>query len=228
MKFEGSESRDVLPEEYSVRSKVHEYGGGASSMCHDGTIVFSDGNSSGVFRLNPNGDVVPVVNADAKLRYADFDAFPENDKWIIAVQEVHETDSVENRIVVIDAESRSSNVICSGADFYGHPSFSHDGKWISWIQWLHPDMPWTGSQLYVAEWKNGRVGQSKLIAGKPGEEAIGQPRWHSYGGLMFSSDKTGVHQLYMYDPASSETRQILVRGFEDAGLSITGYSGLGR
>jgi hypothetical protein len=89
-------------------------------------------------------------------------------------------------------------------------------------------MPWTGSELYVAEWKNGKIGISSHVAGKARTEAVGQPTWHSYGGLMFSSDKIGFHQLYMFDPTSSEIRQVPVKGYEDADLSISGYSGLGR
>jgi Tol biopolymer transport system component len=133
-----------------------------------------------------------------------------------------------NRVVLINSDSKSFETVASGADFYGHPRFSHDGKWISWVQWVHPDMPWTGSELYVAEWKNGKIGKSSHVAGKARTEAVGQPTWHSYGGLMFSSDKTGFHQLYIYDPTSSETRQVPVKGYENADLSISGYSGLGR
>jgi hypothetical protein len=89
-------------------------------------------------------------------------------------------------------------------------------------------MPWTGSELYVAEWKDGKVGAPKLVAGQARKESIGQPKWHSYGGLMFSSDKTGFHQLYMYDPTSSEIRGIPVKGFENADLSNASFSNLGK
>jgi hypothetical protein len=66
VRFKGSESTDVLPKEYSVRSKVHEYGGGAASMSPDGSLLFSDGNTNGVFRLIPSGEVEPVVDTNQK------------------------------------------------------------------------------------------------------------------------------------------------------------------
>lgn len=197
-------------------------------MSPDGSLIFSDSKSSGVFRLKPSGEVEPVIEADEKLRYADFDAHPNGEKWILAVQEDHKTDEVLNRVVVIDNVSHSAKTIASGADFYGSPKFSHDGKWISWIQWRHPDMPWIGNELYVAQWKDGAIGEPRLVAGKAGTEATCQPQWHSYGGLMFGSDKSGFQQLYLYDPVSSETRKISVRGFEEVDVVTSGGSGLGR
>jgi hypothetical protein len=131
-------------------------------------------------------------------------------------------------VVVIDTTSKATQAICTGADFYSQPRFSHDGKWVSWNEWSHPDMPWIGSQLYVAEWQDGKIGEPVFIAGEAGKEAIGEPKWHSYGGLMFSSDKTGFHQLYMYDPASTETRRISVKGFEDADLACAANSSLAK
>lgn len=179
VRFKGAESRDVLPKEFSVRSKVHEYGGGAAAMSPDGSLLFSDGNTSGVYRLTPSGEVQTVIDADETLRYADFDTHPGH-KWIAAIQEVHETDTPEgviNRVIVIDSTTKEKRVICTGADFYAHPRFSRDGKWFSWVQWNHPDMPWTGSNLYVAEWQNGAIGEGRLVAGEAGKVAIGEPKW---------------------------------------------------
>lgn len=51
VRFQGSESTDILPKEYSIDTKVHEYGGGAASMSPDGSLVFSDRNTGRVFRL---------------------------------------------------------------------------------------------------------------------------------------------------------------------------------
>lgn len=88
-------------------------------------------------------------------------------------------------------------------------------------------MPWIGTELYVAEWLDGKIAKPKLVAGKPRKEAVTQPKWHSYGGLMFASDRTGFQQLYMYDPVSSETRNIPVEGYENAELARASGSGLG-
>jgi dipeptidyl aminopeptidase/acylaminoacyl peptidase len=191
-------------------------------MGPDGTLIFSDVGSGGVFRFDTaSKNIEPVVTANDAFRYADFATHPQNPNWIIAIKEDHTKPlpaDIVNTIVLINVETRTTETICQGADFYTNPRFSADGKWISWVQWNHPDMPWTGSELYAAEWIQGGAGKPRYIAGKSGREAIGQPVWHSYGGLMFSSDRTGFFQLYMFDPVSFEVRKIEVKGYEDADL----------
>lgn len=210
-----------MPIEYSVSSKVHEYGGGAAAINRDGCLIFTDSNTSGVFRYKSEDDIQPIVEADNKLRYADFDSHPKDTKWVLAIQEDHRGAAVENRVVLINSETKTTENLCTGADFYSHPKFSHDGRWVSWIQWRHPDMPWTGSWLCIATWLNGKIGSPKFVAGKAEKESIAQPRWHTYGGLMFMSDRTGFYQLYMYEPRTGEVRPVPVKGYEGVDLTVS-------
>jgi hypothetical protein len=196
-------------------------------MGHDGGLIFTDPTTRGVFRMKSPDDIQPIVDVDAQSRFADFDVHPKDPRWILAVLEVHGTDSVDNKVAVIDATSKSSTVLREGADFYAYPRFSHDGKWICWVQWKHPDMPWTGSELYVATWENGKIGEPKFVAGKAEVESISQPKWHSYGGLLFGSDRTGFQQIYLFDPVSNETRKVEIKGFEDADLGGPDFFQLG-
>jgi hypothetical protein len=85
-------------------------------------------------------------------RFADFNVHPNMPRWVLAEQEDHTTNGVENSILAIDASAGEVYVLAQGADFYQHPEFSTDGKQISWIQWNHPDMPWTGSELRITTW----------------------------------------------------------------------------
>jgi hypothetical protein len=220
VKFEGGvgEGVDILPSQYSARSLVHEYGGGACTVGPDGGLIFTDSNTKGVFRLKSADDIQSIVDVDEQSRFADFDVHPKDPKWVLAVVEVHASDSVDNKVVIIDTTTRTSKVLCEGADFYQHPKFSHDGKWICWTQWNHPDMPWFGTELYVAEWTDGTIGNPKFVAGQAEKESVGQPKWHSYGGVLFTSDRTGFSQLYMFDPVSNQTKKVDVNGYEDADI----------
>jgi len=217
-------SKDILPSNFSISSNVHEYGGGAGVMCRDGSFIFTDTATKGVFRMNSSFDVQNILDGNDHMRYADFEVHPRDPRWILAVQEDHTNDTpdtVVNTIVAIDSVTKRVKVICAGADFYSHPKFScNSGKWVSWVQWSHPDMPWTGSKLYAAEFLNGSLSEPRFVAGKEAEEAVTQAKWHTYGGLMFTSDRTGYHQLYLWDPESFETRQISIPGYEDASFSI--------
>lgn len=185
----------------------------------NGDFIITDANTDGVFIISPTDQVgKEVIEGRPNFRYADFDVLPTG-KYILAIQEEHRESEVINTLVAIDVKGKSANIIASGADFYSHPKFSHDGKKISWMQWNHPDMPWTGSELHVGDWEDGKVTNSITIAGKARLESINQPVWHLDGTLIFSSDVSGFYQLYRFDTMTKTTEQLIVEGFQDADLS---------
>ncbi len=207
---------DVLPTEYSARTGVHEYGGAAFAVGPSGEIVFADWETKGVYSPIPGtGSCISLFDADPAIYYADFDIHPIKSALILAVQENHHPKDVENSIVLIDASSRKVHTIASGADFYSHPKFSPEGDKVCWLQWNHPDMPWTGSLLYVASWSEGAIINAKVVAGEPSKESISQPKWLPDGSLLFASDKSGYYQLYLLDPGQEDARHINLRGLSD-------------
>ncbi|KAF9561771.1 hypothetical protein CPC08DRAFT_722581 [Agrocybe pediades] len=53
---------------------------------------------------------------------------------------------------LIDAAQKTLRpLLKSGADLYAQPRFSPDGRKLAWVQWFHPDMPWEGGELHVAD-----------------------------------------------------------------------------
>ena len=207
---------DVLPKQYSARTGIHEYGGAAFTIGSNGTIVFADWETKGVYSLSPGStDCDSLLDADGQIYYADFDIHPVNSTLILAVQENHHPKDVENSIVLIDASTKKVHTIASGADFYSHPKFSPAGDKICWLQWNHPDMPWTGSLLHVASWSEGSVSDVRLVAGKAGKESISQPRWLPNGSLLFASDRSGYYQLYVLSSGEENVRHINLPGLSD-------------
>jgi hypothetical protein len=74
---------DVLPEGFSARTRVHEYGGGAY-LVHGGTLFFSNLADQRLWRLD-SGDqapcpVTPEPPSPASVRYADGVATPRRQK----------------------------------------------------------------------------------------------------------------------------------------------------
>ncbi|KAL2856165.1 Alpha/Beta hydrolase protein [Aspergillus pseudodeflectus] len=223
-------TRDVLPAGYNAMGAIHEYGGGSFLVYPDeGTVLFTDYPRNGIFSLNPrSGEVTTIVPPNPHIRYGNFHVYPRRHEWILAVRETHGPRGAdENSVVAIHALTGEVSTVAQGADFYQHPQFSPDGRYVSWIQWNHPDMPWTGSVLHVAVWEARTVltdMETIVVAGQPGAESICQPRWGPDGTLFFVSDRSGFWQLYRWEATGSgtgveiegEVKMIELKGLECA------------
>ena len=73
-------------------------------------------------------------------------------------------------------------------DFVAVPRVSPDGRRLCWLQWDHPDMPWDGTELWVADLADddavprSRRPRRRLAGGR--DESIVQPEWDADGGLL--------------------------------------------
>ncbi|MGP0091634.1 MAG: prolyl oligopeptidase family serine peptidase [Xanthobacteraceae bacterium] len=209
-------AQDVNREPFSVRTRVHEYGGGAWTVS-GGTLYFSnDMAGTGPIpdrRLycqdcgESRGASVPVpITPLGAWRYADGTIDRGRKRWI-GVREDH-TDSSkkypDNTIVAVDVTGSAADagtIVASGHDFFSSPRLSPDGGRLAWLAWDHPNMPWVGTTLYLAEL--GADGLPRAaptqIAGGPAE-SIFQPQWSPDGSaLTFVSDRTGWWNLYRFD-----------------------------
>jgi hypothetical protein len=225
--------RDVLPQEYSARTRVHGYGGGAFACQYKSMLVFADEKTNGVYSLDPENRVVDcIVPGDKKVFYADFNARDDiHQRWILAVCEDHHSENVINSIVAIDVTKKTTHTIVSGADFYTCPQLNtvagHQPT-ICWTQWYHPDMPWTGSQLFLASWNSGdpngsegpHVDRPRCIAGKPGNESVAQPKWnYNDGSLLFCSDISGYWQIYRLGLNQDLPKLVKLEGLENGNFA---------
>jgi dipeptidyl aminopeptidase/acylaminoacyl peptidase len=120
------------------------------------------------------------------------------------VREDHSNAGVEpvNTLVSIATHGShltAGDVIASGYDFYSTPRLSPDGTRLCWICWRHPNMPWDGTELWVADvTAGGSLEELVCVAGGP-TESIYQPGWGPDGLLYFASDRDGWWRLYRYN-----------------------------
>lgn len=189
---------EVSPRGASVRTRVHEYGGGA--YCASGGRLFLVDDATGTLCEPGRG-----VYGERGARYADLALHPSG-AWLACVEErAREGAEPSNRLVALrvapgaaDARERAAPIE-SRHDFASSPAFSPDGAWLAWLAWSHPHMPWDATSLFVAPCGPGGLrGAPHRIAGGSGE-SIFQPRFAPDGRLVFASDRSGWWNLFAAD-----------------------------
>jgi len=195
-------SREVLtPQPLNVRTRVHEYGG-APYLVANGVLYFSNFADQRLYRQTPRQAPEPLT-PKTSLFYAD-GIFDHTRNRLICIRE-DQTDAHHepiNTIVSIPLdptdEPHPGSVLVSGNDFYTSPRLSPNGNQLAWLTWNHPNMPWDGTELWIADiQQDGTLADARYVAGGP-EESIFQPEWSPEGILHFVSDRTGWWNLYRW------------------------------
>ena len=192
------QTTDMTPAPFYVRTRVHEYGGGAF-VVSEGEIYFSNFGDQRLYCQRAGTPPQPIT-PDVALRYAD-GVIDRHRNRLICVREDHmdtEREAV-NTIAGVNLEgSDGGEVLISGNDFYSSLSLSPDGSRLAWLTWNHPNMPWEGTELWVGELADdGSIDRTERIAGGAAE-SIFQPEWSPDGVLHFVSDRTGWWNLYRW------------------------------
>jgi dipeptidyl aminopeptidase/acylaminoacyl peptidase len=194
---------------FNVRSRVHEYGGGAY-LAGDGVVYFCNDSDQRLYRQEREGAPVPITLAASKprgVRYADGVVDPSRNR-MIWVCEDHTTGAAQpvNTLVDIALDaSRPARTLVSGNDFYAAPRLSPDHAQLAWLEWRHPNMPWDGTELWVGRVAaDGAIADKRKVAGGDTESVL-QPEWSPDGVLYFVSDRSGWWNIYRVvgDPLSA-------------------------
>ena len=187
---------ELTPAPFNVRTRVHEYGGGAL-LAAGGTVWFSNFADNRLYRIDKGEPI--AVGVGGTLRYADFVVDAARGR-LVTVREDHSSGAAYpvNTICALGFDG-SETVLVEGNDFYSSPRLSPDGKQLAWLSWDHPRMPWQGTELWLADIAaDGTLVDGRLVAGGA-DESICQPEWSPEGLLHFVSDRSGWWNLYRFD-----------------------------
>ncbi|MEZ5560382.1 MAG: prolyl oligopeptidase family serine peptidase [Pseudomonadales bacterium] len=194
---EGGPARELTPAPFNVRSRVHEYGGGAYLPTPE-QVLFVNFADQNIYRIDAAGAITAVTRSADTERFADL-AWDHARARVLAVCERHRADGEPvNSLVGIDLGGQV-RALHEGHDFYAAPRLSADGAQLAFIAWDHPNMPWDGTMLKVCALDaQGTAQAATLVAGGAGESVL-QPLWGPADTLLFASDAGGFWNLYRYD-----------------------------
>jgi dipeptidyl aminopeptidase/acylaminoacyl peptidase len=232
---------DIIPADFNARTRVHEYGG-ASWLITDGTCIFSNFADQRLYRQRPGvaepEPLTPVPESRKHhWRYSDGVIDARRRRWI-GVCEDHVNAGEAVNIVAVDLDHPGTSpgrILAGGHDFLCSARLSPDANRMIWLAWDHPNMPWNGTTLYLAELgPDGMPVGARVIAGGVAE-SIFQPEWSPDGReVVFVSDRTGWWNLYAYEVASGITRPLCPMAAEfgvpqwNLGMSTYAFAGAGQ
>ncbi|TPW33697.1 S9 family peptidase [Oecophyllibacter saccharovorans] len=179
---------DLTPLESDVGSAIH-YGGGAWTFRRGRKGVetfFTTRRTGGLWRSLEGGRAECLVAAEPHVRFADLALGSET---LFCVCERDETDAKGKilrtvmEIVALSVpeggeksipsqKAGTLRVVARGADFMMSPRPSPDGRFLAWVEWDFPFMPWTATRLCVADFAAGQgkiPARTVLLDGKPQE-----------------------------------------------------------
>lgn len=214
---------ELTPKDANVRTRVHEYGGGAFVLAPKelgGGVIYSNfacqrlfwsgkhGHTGGPICVTPESDEMPKNRyryADGEIVRVGREAFE-----LVCVREDHGANGnaspkdVVNAVVAISLDgSGSTRVLATGKDFYLSPRVSSPdnpdvgSRFLTYISYDHPSMPWDATAIHATSFSSPSSPETAahaLIDGD-GDTSIMQPAWHASGALYYISDATGYYNL---------------------------------
>ena len=221
---------DMTPAPLNVRSRVHEYGGGAYTVGRKAGFFVNDADQQ-IWRIR-GGEPPHALTAAPGMRHADIEIDAAH-KRLICVREDHTgPGEAVTTLVEVSLANGKQKVLVSGHDFFSTPRISPDGKQLAWLSWDHPNMPWDGTTLWLADVAaDGALGQAQAVAGGA-SESIFQPSWSPQGELHFVSDRSGWWNLYRWRDGAVQPLHAMQAEFGQPqwafAMSSYGFDGHGR
>lgn len=204
-KTPGDARRDLTGSAFSVRGGVG-YGGGEFST-HDGNVFFAEKNGR-LYRVNLDSGN-PQAITPPYGGFADPQVSPDG-QWVLSVF----SDGHNDLLGLVESHGSEWPVqLAKGADFYMSPRWHPAGKFIAWIEWNHPNMPWDGTQLMLGRLEGNppQMVDSHSVAGDT-DQPVYQPQFSSDGRYLSYIVSNGEWEdLVLLELHTGETR-ILVAG----------------
>ena len=225
------EPQELTPAPANLRSRVHNYGGGALAEKAEGDellLVWTDDWAGCLISCRWRGLLQPKKRNGAWLEalgepvsLTPRDGVPlaagfidhRRHRWVGMMENCG-----RDLIVTVPLDKRSSkslSILHRPVDFAGYPCLRSDGKYIAWVEWQQPSMPWEASTLWYSEITgSGALGSPKCYLGcLPSQKSafhnvsVFQPLWLLNGQLAVAEDSSGWWNPVLLSPCDSTLRR---------------------
>ena len=231
---------ELTPAPISLRSRVHDYGGGVLCSEVDGETLLLVWIAGGcLWRQDwqlPEQSTdrpKPLMQPLKLTRTGDWDLADglldlSRRRWL----GIREIDGVDQLVCAeLDQTEQDPELLHQPADFAGYACLSPDGAQLAWVEWQQPAMPWESSQLCCADLSSsGDLSQPRTIAGGAGVSVF-QPQWLPDGSLLVAEDSDGWWNLKRRRPGAISWEHPWPMAAETAmpqwiyGMSTTAWDG---
>jgi dipeptidyl aminopeptidase/acylaminoacyl peptidase len=198
---------DLIAAPFSASHTVHEMSGRSYLGIEVGDsyrIYFSNRKDQRVYLKKGESAPIPLTpDTNGADRYAEFIKVP-NGIWCVREQ-VNGATCKRQLIEILD--DGNIRTLIAGHQFFAHPRISPDGKYLSWISWDHPFMPWDGTRLFVADIKEGQLSNKRALAGSDTNPVL-SPEWLDSETLVYIDEESGWWNPWKVD-VSGRREQII-------------------
>lgn len=223
VRWSDGDTVEVTGPDVNVRTRVHEYGGGAWWVA-EGQLFYSDDARGGeVFRLDVASRKETQLTSSG-YRYADGRTSPDGN-WFVCVRERHDGGDdyrVHNEIVAVSTDGQGTElVLLASHDFFSSPRFGLGGQLVC-VGWDNPNMPWDETELLLVDpsWMDGDVDLEGSVRRIPAidtePESVVLPDWTSDGRLLAVTDRSNWWNLISVDPETGSQTPVVEGDFEIA------------
>jgi len=204
----GSTQGELLPAPWSAVTRVHEMGGLSWLVCNwrsETGLLFSEKSDQRIYWKTKDTDpvaITPASSAGTLARYSDF-LIRGQEIW--CVREITHEHETNRSLIAINPEGEI-RILDSKSHFYAHLALSPDETKLAWISWEHPQMPWDGTQLRVADiTSDGELEAIQVRAGGL-SEAVNSPVWRDEDNVYFISDASGFWNVWCVDETGNRNQ----------------------
>ncbi len=180
------------------------YGGGEFSVFSD-TVYFAGKDNRLYARKIGYDQPKPITPAYGGVASP---ALSPDGRWVVYVF----SDGKSDYLAVVDANGEKwPQKIMSGADFYMQPKWHPQGKYLAWVEWDNPHMPWDQTRLKIAKVNQNPFPELVELQQLAGEDdvVIFQPEFSPDGKYVsYICTQGDWDALKIVDLASGETRTL--------------------